>query len=311
MKTLYNIYGIVFSIALNNELVKLIIEKKFAHFKVIHNTCDVKCDMSIVEYDKEVFEPIVIQNNDPYYKIDNNEIVLEKYGNSFLKWDLYKDQIGFYAADDDNHNAIGWRLIDYINNVLVTKGIFYIHASCYSQRGEGVVLCGECGAGKTSLSLKALENKKTIVSDDSTYFIEMDSKYFVLANKLRPNIDENNLSENFSYLGNNLVSDVHFYKKSVDISEINFGFSDNLKIYPGYIFSLLDKKDTPQICSISGASMAMRIIKEFRAVSFFIHKQYTDFVIKLCRQTRNYTLFPSYCIDESYKLLESTINHFN
>lgn len=57
--------------------------------------------------------------------------------------------------------------------------------------------------------------------------------------------------------------------------------------------------------------MAMRIIKEFRAVSYFIHKQYTDFVIKLCKQTKNYTLFPSCCIDESYKLLESTINNFN
>jgi hypothetical protein len=46
-----------------------------------------------------------------------------------------------------------------------------IHASCVALNGRAVVLCGNSGAGKTSLAYACARNEWTYLSDDATYIL--------------------------------------------------------------------------------------------------------------------------------------------
>jgi hypothetical protein len=65
-----------------------------------------------------------------------------------------------------------------------------IHAGCVSRNGHGVLLCGDSGAGKSSLSFACARAGWTYTTDDATYLVHGAEKRQVIGNchilRLRP-----------------------------------------------------------------------------------------------------------------------------
>ena len=57
-----------------------------------------------------------------------------------------------------------------------------VHAACISLHGRGVLLCGDSGAGKSSLSFACARNGWTFLSDDSTMVVRKNPGRLVIGN---------------------------------------------------------------------------------------------------------------------------------
>jgi hypothetical protein len=57
-----------------------------------------------------------------------------------------------------------------------------VHAACVSLDGQGVLLCGDGGAGKSSLSYACAQNGWTFVSDDSAMLVRKNPERLVIGN---------------------------------------------------------------------------------------------------------------------------------
>jgi hypothetical protein len=77
---------------------------------------------------------------------------------------------------------------------LVAKHLTPVHAACVSLEGSGVLLCGDSGAGKSSLSYACARDGWTFTSDDATYLLNDDTGRTVTGNchsvRLRPTASE-------------------------------------------------------------------------------------------------------------------------
>lgn len=88
-----------------------------------------------------------------------------------------------------SREAVNWRL--YVQYFLlgptplfhiVNRHATPVHAGCVSRNGRGVLLCGESGAGKSSLSYACARAGWTFVSDDASFILNRDEERLVTGN---------------------------------------------------------------------------------------------------------------------------------
>ncbi|HEX3880002.1 MAG TPA: hypothetical protein VHW24_23640 [Bryobacteraceae bacterium] len=60
-----------------------------------------------------------------------------------------------------------------------------VHASCVSLNGRAMLLCGDAGAGKTSLAYACARNGWTYLSDDATHIVRASTDYAVAGRPFR------------------------------------------------------------------------------------------------------------------------------
>jgi hypothetical protein len=65
---------------------------------------------------------------------------------------------------------------------IVTRYVTAIHAGCVARNGRGVLLCGDSGAGKSSLSYACARAGWTFVSDDASFFLNSGKERLVTGN---------------------------------------------------------------------------------------------------------------------------------
>jgi hypothetical protein len=65
---------------------------------------------------------------------------------------------------------------------IVTRYVTAIHAGCVARNGRGVLLCGDSGAGKSSLSYACARAGWTFVSDDASFFLNNGTERLVTGN---------------------------------------------------------------------------------------------------------------------------------
>ena len=77
---------------------------------------------------------------------------------------------------------------------IATRYTTPVHAACVAMNGRGVLLCGDSGAGKSSLSYACARSGFTYVSDDASYLINDSSDRLVTGNchqiRFRPSAAE-------------------------------------------------------------------------------------------------------------------------
>lgn len=78
--------------------------------------------------------------------------------------------------------------------LLSTSYVTAIHAACVSLHGQGMLLCGDSGAGKSSLSYACARAGWTYTSDDASYLLEGNNAPRVIGNshqvRFRPSAKE-------------------------------------------------------------------------------------------------------------------------
>jgi hypothetical protein len=65
---------------------------------------------------------------------------------------------------------------------IVTRYATAVHAGCVARNGRGVLLCGDSGAGKSSLSYACARAGWTFVSDDASFFLNNGKERLVTGN---------------------------------------------------------------------------------------------------------------------------------
>lgn len=80
--------------------------------------------------------------------------------------------------------------------ILHQRGILPIHGSCFVYRKKGVMLCGDSGAGKSSLTASmCLSGKAEFLTDDVTPIVGKEDNLVVLAKSGRMKLWEDSLSQ--------------------------------------------------------------------------------------------------------------------
>jgi len=82
-----------------------------------------------------------------------------------------------------NHAYLRYHFLEAAALCLVTaKYLTPIHGACVAWRGHGILLCGESGAGKSSLSFACARHGWTFVSDDATCLLRSRKGRAVIGN---------------------------------------------------------------------------------------------------------------------------------
>ncbi len=65
---------------------------------------------------------------------------------------------------------------------IVNRHAAPVHAACVERQGRGVLLCGDSGAGKSSLAFACARAGWTYVTDDASFLINGESERRVVGN---------------------------------------------------------------------------------------------------------------------------------
>ena len=121
--------------------------------------------IKIITEKKEVISPLY---TDGFYRINQREFSMDV------------EKVGcFYAAEGNTVEVMPYPGVDnatlelYLNGstygaILHQRGILTMHGSCFSYEDQGVMLCGESGAGKSSLTTSFVLEGNTFLTDDVT-----------------------------------------------------------------------------------------------------------------------------------------------
>lgn len=160
---------------------------------------------------KEVVSPVYSDN---FYRLNETEFSMD-----------VKDVGWFYAS---NGNYININLYPkatktmvelYLNGstygaILHQRQILPLHGSSFAYKGKGIMLCGESGAGKSSLTASFCKHGARFLTDDVSPIVFKTSKPYVLPLSDRIKLWEDSLHE-LNYVNDNLTqisSDYHkFY----------------------------------------------------------------------------------------------------
>ncbi|WP_271424091.1 hypothetical protein [Aequorivita sinensis] len=136
---------------------------------------DVNIDISNTK--KEVANPLY---DDGFFKLNQNE------------FSMTVDGVGSFYASDGNYISL---VIDpeasqasvelYLNGstygaILHQRKIMPIHGSCFVYNNMGIMLCGESGAGKSSLTASFCHNGSAFLTDDVTPIVFSEGLPFIL-----------------------------------------------------------------------------------------------------------------------------------
>lgn len=101
-----------------------------------------------------------------------HSIVSDRY--NFASLDL-DGACGFIYVSErtaSNHGHLRWYFLESAAYVLLShRHVAAIHAACVVRNGQGLLLCGPSGAGKTTLSYACARARWTFVSDDATWLL--------------------------------------------------------------------------------------------------------------------------------------------
>jgi hypothetical protein len=87
----------------------------------------------------------------------------------------YGSQTAFMRVADSTSRRRAWFRYHFLEALTLTAldslAFTPLHAACVARNGKGVLLCGDSGAGKTSLAYACAKAGWTFVSDDAVHFV--------------------------------------------------------------------------------------------------------------------------------------------
>lgn len=133
--------------------------------------------IEINDQKKEVKEPLY---DDGFFRLNQNE------------FSMNVDKVGWFYASGGNYislvpypGAAQPEIELFLNGstygaILHQRKIMPMHGSCFVYKDQGVMLCGESGAGKSSLTAAFCKNGAAFLTDDVTPIVFSEDKPFIL-----------------------------------------------------------------------------------------------------------------------------------
>ena len=197
---------------------------------------DVNIDISNTK--KEVANPLY---DDGFFKLNQNE------------FSMTVDGVGSFYASDGNYISL---VIDpeasqasvelYLNGstygaILHQRKIMPIHGSCFVYNNMGIMLCGESGAGKSSLTASFCHNGSAFLTDDVTPIVFSEGLPFILPLSDRIKLWDDSLAQLKLEKGElaQIYQDYGKFYLPVD-SEIT-------KPYPLHLIFIIEKHDDKEV----------------------------------------------------------------
>jgi GTPase SAR1 family protein len=151
---------------------------------------DVKIEIS--KHKKEVVDPLF---DDGFFRLNQNE------------FSMNVEDVGWFYASSGNYVSMVLNpkatisMIElYLNGstygaILHQRKIMPMHGSCFVYDNKGIMLCGESGAGKSSLTAAFCYNGSTFLTDDVTPLVFFEGLPFITPSSDRIKLWEDSLKQ--------------------------------------------------------------------------------------------------------------------
>jgi hypothetical protein len=167
LKKVFHPFGFPVEVRSNSDEVLTLLEQIWGKFEKQHDTEPVRCDVYVVEDGTSECPPA------PMYQMMYPLMIHIADGRNYSLIDMERrtTQISISRAALQYPLYLKYFLLGNAMCCIVTSYVTPIHAGCVALDNHGVLLCGDSGAGKSSLSFACARNGWTYISDDSTYLL--------------------------------------------------------------------------------------------------------------------------------------------
>lgn len=197
---------------------------------------------------------------------------------------------------------IAIKLVSLVLSLLLQANVVCVHGACIKHNNKGLLLIGNSGSGKTSLSLKYIENGASITNDDAT-FIQCKENFYALKNTQFIGLTEDGILNEFSDYAN-LVSFIDSdNKKRIDLyRHSQLYFCKEVKITDIVLIDK-DRGIVPCISYLSKIDMIKYIIKNISVYKYLYYDKYLQMIVNLVENSNSFILHPSNCLDDTFNHL--------
>jgi hypothetical protein len=179
LQAVYHPLGFSVEIATNSRHVLMAAEESWGHFRKVFSEPPVQLRIGVLEGGPGEDPPA------PVWRAQRNLLALVSDSRNFAFCDL-TEGFGFCwltAATVENRAYLRWHFLEgtvfaLLNSLYLTS----FHAACVSLAERGVLLCGDSGAGKSSLAFACARRGWTYLSDDSTRVVRGRKGHVVIGN---------------------------------------------------------------------------------------------------------------------------------
>jgi hypothetical protein len=171
-------YGFPVEVRTNSELVLHQIGEMWGMFEKQHDTEPIQCDIQLVEGESAECPP------EPTYQfmLPLMICVADSSNYSIVDLDRCRMKATISRAALRHPLYAKYFLLGTAICCVSTRYATPVHAGCVELDGRGVLLCGDSGAGKSSLSYACARAGWTYVSDDASYLLNGGSRRLITGN---------------------------------------------------------------------------------------------------------------------------------
>ena len=201
---------------------------------------------------------------------------------------------------------IGIKLVSTVLSLLLKKQILCIHGSCIKKGDKGILLLGNSGSGKTSLTLNFIRNGATITNDDAT-FIKYGNKFTAIKNSQMIGITDDGIKDHFAYLSQNIDFIDENKKHRIDLNRHNKEcFAEHIEI-DKIIWISSDRGNIPSLSELKKTTMIKNICTNISANKYLYYDIYLQMISELVFKCDNYILYPSNNLSQTFQCLDKEI----
>ncbi len=177
-QAMYYPFGFPAQVMTNSEDVLLQYEQIWGKFSKQHDTEPMRVEVQVVEGDATSFPP------EPSYRFMQQLMmcVADPHNYSMVDVELCHAKIVISRAALKNRLYAQHFLLGTPVCCVATRYTTPIHAACVALDGRGVLMCGDSGVGKSSLSYACARAGWTYISDDASFLLTGGTKRQVAGN---------------------------------------------------------------------------------------------------------------------------------
>jgi len=160
--------GFTVEIATNSKRVLEAAEESWKSFDPVFNAPPVELRIAVLDGDARECPPA------PTCRGQRNLVMFVASPHDFAVCDLTSGFASCWlsASTVENSAYLRYHFLDAMALLLIEASYLTpIHAACVAFDGQGLLLCGESGAGKSSLSFACVRRGWTFVSDDASFLV--------------------------------------------------------------------------------------------------------------------------------------------
>lgn len=183
--------GFPVEIRTNSVEVLQMAEEVWGKFEKLYDTDPIRVDVHVAEYDLAECPP------EPSYRLMWPLMLTVADARNYMVADLADNRTRIMVSSASEKHGLYFRYFFLEAAVwchIATRHVTPVHAGCVALNGRGVLLLGESGAGKSSLSYACARRGWTYVTDDASYLLNGGGARMVTGNysqvRLRPTAAE-------------------------------------------------------------------------------------------------------------------------